>query len=384
MRILYHHRTLLEDAQGIHIGAMVRAFRDLGHEVEVVSLLQANGTRGPVHGASLSRLTQGVPDSLYEVMSLGYNMYGYRRLASAIARQRPDLIYERYALNTMCGIWASRRFAIPLLLEVNAPLYYEQDQLGKLRFKRLAYRTERWICSNSTRTIVVSGVLRDVLAQEGVPAAHMIVIPNGIDPQQFNPGISGAAVRRRYDLEGKVVVGVVGWFRKWHGVDLLVKTMHEGGLLDGQVRVLLVGDGPANAEVFRYAEAHRLLDSVVFTGAVAQSEVPQHIAAIDVAVQPSATDYACPMKIIEYMAMERCIVAPDQPNIRELLDDRATAFLFAKGNAASFRKVLEHATGDSDERMRVAHRAYERLLQQQLLWRVNAQRAVDLIGEHAH
>lgn len=383
MRILYHHRTRSEDAQGIHISEMVRAFRDLGHEVDVVSLVESNGAAA-ARGESMSRLTQRMPDWVYEVMSLGYNLYGYRYLASAIRRRRPDLIYERYSLNTLCGIWASRRFGIPLFLEVNAPLYYEQNQLGKLTFKGLARRSERWVCSNSTRTIVVSGVMRDMLAEEGIPKAHMVVMPNGIDPREFNPDVSGVAVRQRYGLEARVVVGVVGWFRKWHGVDMLVEAMHRGGLLTGEVRVLLVGDGPASADVLRYVEANRLRDSIILTGPIARAQVPAHIAAMDVTVQPSATDYACPMKIIEYMAMGRCIVAPDQPNIREILDGGGTAFFFAKGDGESLRTALTDVIRDPHKRSETGRRAYERVLECQLLWRANARRVLDLLQEQAH
>jgi glycosyltransferase involved in cell wall biosynthesis len=382
-RILYHHRTRLEDAQGIHIGAMVEAFRDLGHEVDVVSLVESNGSPGGARSPSWSRLTQGVPDWFYEAMSLGYNVYGYRRLARAIAQHRPDLIYERYALNTLCGVWASRRFGIPLFVEVNAPLYREQSRLGRLTFRRFANRTERWVCSNSTRTIVVSGVMRDMLAAAGVPLDHMDVMPNGVDPKEFNPDVCGRAVRQRYGLAGKVVVGVVGWFRQWHGIDMLVETMHQGGLLEGQVRVLLVGDGPAYADVRRYAETHRLLDAIMFTGPVARADVPAHVAAMDVAVQPSATDYACPMKIIEYMAMARCIVAPNQPNIRELLDDRTTALLFVPGNREGLLAAVAEGVRDPTTRHQVGRRAYERLLDRQLLWRANARRVLDLLHKQS-
>lgn len=380
MRILYHHRTRSEDAQGIHIHAMARAFAGLGHEVQMVSLLDPELGRATKDTRTRfwTSATHRVPDWLYEVMSLTYNVYGFRRLSRAIRARRPDMIYERYSLNTFCGIHASRRFGIPLVLEVNSPFYHEQSRLGMLTFKRLARRTERWVCSNSTRTVVVSGVMRDMLAGEGVPAAHMTVMPNGVDPEEFHPNVCGTAARRHYGLEGKVVVGVVGWFRKWHGVDLLVESMHKGGLLEGQVRVLLVGDGPAYTDVFRYAEANRLLDSVVFTGPVARTEVPAHIAAMDVAVQPSATDYACPMKIIEYMAMGRCIVAPDQANVRELLDG-TTAFLFAKGDSDSLRNTLAEVIRDPDKRKQVARRAYERVFERQLLWRANAQRVLDLL-----
>ena len=130
MRILYHHRTRAEDAQGIHIEEMVKAFRDLGHEVEMVALVKKEATDlGKKNGNSWKWLKDLAPSWFYEIMSLGYNFYGYHLLRQAIKLKKPDLIYERYSLNTFCGIWASKRFGIPLILEVNAPLYYEQSKL---------------------------------------------------------------------------------------------------------------------------------------------------------------------------------------------------------------------------------------------------------------
>jgi hypothetical protein len=146
MKILYHHRTQAEDAQGVHIHEMVRAFEELGHTVHMQALVELDReSRRKVRGAGWKRIAGRVPAWLYELMGLLYNLHGYRGLARAIRHSRPDLIYERYALNTFCGVWASRRFGIPLVLEVNAPLCREQIALGRLAFRRLARFSERWI-----------------------------------------------------------------------------------------------------------------------------------------------------------------------------------------------------------------------------------------------
>ena len=155
MRIIYHHRTQLEDAQGIHVRAMVDALRDLGHEVDVISLIGASSGRA-AERPSFRIDTGRLPRAVYEALGLVYNLYGYRRLARAIRARRPDLIYERYAPNTVCGVLASRRFGIPLLLEINAPWHDHSPSGEAPRFGRLARRLERWICSNSLQTIAVT------------------------------------------------------------------------------------------------------------------------------------------------------------------------------------------------------------------------------------
>jgi glycosyltransferase involved in cell wall biosynthesis len=380
MRILYHHRTRSEDAQGVHIYEMITAFRELGHEVDVVALVRGDGAPARTRGALVWKyIRRCAPTWFYELLALFYNAYGYRRLVAAIRAKRPDFIYERYALNTFCGVWASRKFAIPLVLEVNAPLFLEQQALGRLAFASIARFSERWVCSHSTWTIAVSHTLKALLVQEGVPGDRVVVIPNGVDARKFHPAVSGAPVRRRYDLGDAPVVGFIGWFRPWHGLEMLVQAMHLSGLFNRGVRLLLAGDGPAYTSLHAYAEQHALLPAVVFSGPVRHEEVPAHIAAIDIAVQPSATEYACPMKLLEYMAMARCIVAPDQPNVREVLPDRS-ALYFEVGNRESLARALQEALSDPARREAVGRMALDTVHDRELLWHANARRVLGLVG----
>lgn len=380
LRILYHHRTRGEDAQGIHISEMIQAFRDLGHEVALVALVKSKDERAPARSASAWKwLTGWSPAWLYELLSMGYNLYGYLRLRRAIAARRPDLLYERYSLNTFCGIWASRRFNIPLILEVNAPLYHEQRELGELVFQRLARFSERWICSHSTKTVTVSHVLKEMLRQGGVPDTRLTVIPNGIDPRRFHRGISGEEIRRRYGLDGAVVVGFVGWFRPWHGLELLLQTLERGTLTAPHVRLLLVGDGPAHPALRHYAQTHGLSSRIIFTGPVDRSDVAAHIAAMDIAVQPSVTAYACPMKIIEYMAMGKCVVAPDQPNIREMLQDQINGQLFQPWDLEQLAAALSRVIQEPDRRRELGEKARQTIYERGYLWSANVARVIQLL-----
>jgi glycosyltransferase involved in cell wall biosynthesis len=359
---------------------MVKAFKELGHEVDIVALVQVEGKGSKkLRGGYWAWIAKFIPHWVYEVMSLGYNVYGYAILHRAIALKKPDLIYERYALNTFCGIWASRRFGIPLLLEVNAPLYYEQASLGRLVFQRFAQYAERWICSNSTSTIVVSHVMKEFLIRNGVCADRISVIPNAIDSSKFHPRVSGSVVRQQYGLENTLVIGFVGWFRKWHGLEMLLNIMREAEFTRLGVRLLLVGDGPAFADLYRFAKDHDILRLVVFTGPVARDRIPEHIAAMDIAIQPSVTEYACPIKIIEYMGMGKCIVAPNQPNIRELLKDGINSLLFKPANDEDFKTVLIRAVENREVHKRLGDNAYQTLRERKYFWSANADRALNLI-----
>jgi glycosyltransferase involved in cell wall biosynthesis len=154
--------------------------------------------------------------------------------------------------------------------------------------------------------------------------------------------------------------------------------MYEAQLAERCVRLLLVGDGPAYDDLYRYVEQYNLKSSVIFTGPVKRDEIPFYIAAMDIAVQPDVTDYACPIKIIEYMAMGKCIVAPDKPNIREILDDGITGFLFQPGNKKSLRLVLEALVENPDKKEEIGLRAREHIFKRDFLWLSNAQKVLSL------
>jgi glycosyltransferase involved in cell wall biosynthesis len=381
MRIIYHHRTRLRDAQGIHVRAIVRAFQELGHEVEVVSLVDAAsgadvGGRGRREQIGTNRL----PSWLYETLSVGYNLYGYRQLARAIRERGADLIYERYALNSVCGVLANRRFGVPLLLEVNAPWRDHSLTSKPLRLQRLARRLQRWVCANSTHTIVVTAALKRLLVQEGVPERQMTVMHNAVDPRVFHPRVSGEEVRRRYRLQGHVVAGFVGWLRDWHGLEGLIEAIHASGLVARGLRLLIVGTGPSFPQVQRRVRALGLEDGVILAGPVAHEDVPAHIAALDIALQPRATAYACPMKLVEYMAMGRCIIAPDQPNIRELLSEGASARLFPPEDYRRLVELIAELMGAPAERATLGRSAYESTIDRNLIWRANATRALGLLS----
>src|SRR5690242_20338429 len=106
MRILYHHRTASRDGQSTHIEEMVRALRELGHDVVVVGPAVADATRAGARPHGIARLKRALPRLLYELMECGYSIIAYRRLAAAIRAHRPDAIYERYNLFLLAGAWA--------------------------------------------------------------------------------------------------------------------------------------------------------------------------------------------------------------------------------------------------------------------------------------
>jgi glycosyltransferase involved in cell wall biosynthesis len=388
MKILYHHRTQAGDAQGIHIAEIIKAFRNLGHVVEEVSLVKTKSKEVQTFHLSSSTLersnfwnflTRFSPKALYEAMEIGYNLVGYQKLSQAIRKFQPDFIYERYALYTFAGVLAAQRYGIPIILEVNAPLAHEQKVYGKLVFPRLAESLERWITSHTTKTVVVSTPLKKHLIGLGVPATQLEVIPNGIDPEQIHPDISGEWVRKKYHLQGKVVLGFIGWFRKWHGLEMLLEVMAEESFKEIPVHLLLIGEGPAYGSLQKYVKEHSLSDRVTFTGPIPHQQVAAYMAAMDIALQPSATPYASPMKLFEYMGMGKAIVAPKQENIEEILVHNESGVLFEPSNKKALEEAILKCVRDTSFRKHIGNKAREQIFERKYLWQENAKKVIQWV-----
>ena len=110
--------------------------------------------------------------------------------------------------------------------------------------------------------------------------------------------------------------------------------------------------------------------------------VPAHVAAFDIALQPAVTAYASPLKLMEYLVMGKAVVAPDTPNIREILDHERNALLFSEGTPGALQQALTRACADGALRQRLAHEARATIDRLGLTWRANAARAVAL-GQRA-
>ena len=392
MRILYHHRTRGEDAQGVHIRALCRGFRELGHRVWMVAPgsrflrggSEASGGDDPAcrRGGAGSRpvsLGRAVPPWLYEIVALAYNIPAFFALSLAVARRRPDFIYERYTLFTVAGLWVARLFRLPFVLEVNAPLSLELQQHGRLCFRRLARWVENWLCREATRTVVVSRAMAEIFIGRGVPARRLLVIPNGVDRGTFHPGVDGSRERVRYGLEGLPVIGFVGWVRPWHGVEQLVDAVAELSVARPDLRLLVVGDGPALDDLRRRAAERGVEERVIFTGAVARERVPDLIAAMDVAVQPDVTDYASPIKLFEYLALGKAVVAPARSNITEVVRDGNSALLFPPRDWKGMASRLKRLFDDPETRRALGQRAAALIEERGYHWTANARRSVEAV-----
>lgn len=378
MKILYSHRTKSSDGQAVHIRSLTEALARRGHDLAVVGPDEgAPGDRPLDAAAGEGGLRRFLPAPVYELAEFSYSAPAYFKLAARAKAFAPDVLYERYNLFFHAGVRLARQRGLPFLLEVNAPLAEERQRHGNLALKSLARSSEASIWRAADRVLPVTKALAAYIEAAGVDAARIEVIPNGVE-EMFLGEHDPRPVRARYGLDGKIVLGFTGFVRDWHGLDRIVRYL--GDRRRSDVSFLIVGDGDARARLEKQASALGVRESVVFTGVVQREDVPAHLAAFDIALQPAVTAYASPLKLFEYMAAGRAIVAPDAPNIREVIGADSDALLLREGDDAALFAALDALIADSARRRTLGAAARKTLLRRGFTWDANAER-VEKIAE---
>ncbi len=380
MKILFHHRIASRDGQSVHMDEMIAAFRDLGHEVVLVGPPLHERSAFGGQSRMVAWLKRFLPAAVYEILETGYNIKAYVRLRAAYRAHRPDVIYERYNLYTLAGVWLKKTHGVPLVLEVNAPLAEERTRYGGLSLRRLALWTERAAWRGADYVLPVTEVLAGHVRRAGVPDQCIRVIPNGIDPKRFAHAPSRDEAKRRLGLSGRIVLGFTGFVHDWHGLDRVVDLLAETRS-DPPLHLLVVGDGPGWPAVAGKAKARGVEDQVTALGVIGRDAVAECLAAFDVALQPAVTPYASPLKLFEYMVMGGAIVAPDMPNTREILTHGQDALLFDPDRRDDFIRSVRLLCDDPVLRARLGDGAQGTIERKGLKWTVNAERVLALCAQ---
>lgn len=370
MKILFHHRIASRDGQAVHMEELIDAFRRLGHEVVVIGPAFVSQNDVGTESGFVRKLKKVLPRFTYELLEFFYSFYAFLRLKRAYERHRPDVLYERYNLFMPAGVWLKRSAGVPLFLEVNAPLFRERQRYEGLALERFAKWTENATWQGADRVLPVTQVLAEYIRKADVPSDRIMVMPNGINPERFLRSGDTEAAKARLGFSGSILLGFTGFIREWHGLEMVMDLMAEE--CDARLRFLIVGDGPGRPQLEEKARRLAVADRTHFAGLVQHDAIVDYIAAFDIALQPSVTPYASPLKIFEYLALGKPVVAPRLPNIEEVLTDGQTAMLFTPDDQQSFAAQVQRLCVDEALRNRIGSAGRRLLEERDLTWDGNA------------
>jgi len=355
MRILHvlDHSLPLQSGYTFRTRAIVKA--QLGRGWDVACLTGARqGVTGPdpeiVDGITFYRTPPPPrgPSPLREwreISALG------QRLDALVSQWRPDQLHVHSpVLNALAAQRVARRRGLPLLYEIRA--FWEDAAVGNgtgsegsARY-RLTRMLETHAAHQADAVAVICEGLRGDLIARGIPAEKILVSPNGVDMNLFGkPVPANPLLVAKLGLAGADVVGFIGSFYDYEGLDDLIEAMPLLLAKRPAAHLLLVGGGPMEEALQAQAVASPASDRIHFIGRVPHDEVELYYGLIDILAYPRKamrlTELVTPLKPLEAMAQRKLVVASNVGGHRELIEDGVTGSLFTAGDPHALADALD-------------------------------------------
>ena len=285
-----------------------------------------------------------------------------------------DLIHERFNLLALGGAWASRKLGIPFVLEVNADLLEQRKFKGvpEKGIRRLFAVWATQMCFNAASKIIcISGSLKNHLSKRwNLENDKLTVLPCAADVDAFVPKQNGELVRQDLGLTNDPVILWLGGFYPWHDLDLLLDSFTLIRQRQPNTKLVLVGDGQTRQAIVRKIQKNGIEQSVIMTGSIPHSRVPEMVSIADVAVVPSAPVSAShggtgtPLKLFEYMAAGKAIVATALNEAVEVIQDGQNGLLVEAGDVNKFAESTLKLINNPKERNRLGQNARAQAVKQ--------------------
>ncbi len=365
MRVTFFHYIHGSPGPLVHVDEFAKAFRALGNELEIQPMaldLQA------MPGALPQKKSwkQKWSPYFHELNTLRKNFSYYQRECEALRRYKPDVVIARYKLYHCSFAFSARKLKIPVVILVDAPAAYEQSKyLHQFhRIPGLAEGIEKMVINKADKGIVVSEETKKYLPP-GV-RTQITEVANGVDIEKFNPSLDGSKARALFPFQKPLVLGFVGSFSPFHGLDGLKKMMKFALEKYENVCFLLVGDGPGRAEVEAVAKSGKWdKRRVHFAGYLNHDEVPQYVAGMDVCLLPyQSADgfYFSPLKLFEYLSCAKPVLAAQVGQIARVLDGQNGLF-YEAGNDRDMNEKLKQLIESSELRGRIGTAARKTVME---------------------
>jgi PEP-CTERM/exosortase A-associated glycosyltransferase len=291
-----------------------------------------------------------------------------RRIEAVAKIERPDLLHAHSpVLNAIAALSAGRNLGLPVVYEIRA--FWEDAMVdhrttaeGSLKY-RTTRTLETWACRFVAQTAVICEGLRTDLMSRGIPGEKISIVANGVNPDNFGARKPDLQTARRFHVEGKQVLGFIGSFNRYEGLDLLVKAMVQLASIRPDVVLLLVGGGEMEEELRAQIANAGMQERVILTGRIPQENIPAIYSLMDAVVYPRysirLTELVTPLKPLESMAMGKTVVASDIGGHREMIRDGHTGILFKSGDVSDLTKTLNRILDDASLRERLGAQGLE-------------------------
>lgn len=384
MKILFfspHPYLNLSDPSGYgtHMRETIYAFRKLGHDVKIVVMggdqpktVDSVDSRKIKFAFFKSIIPSFIKESLNDLKLIQCNKYSKKKLEKVIISFKPDIIYERGYYLMDAGVLLAKKYQKKHILEINAPFIEEKKKMqGTSIFSALAISRKTKQLKQTDLLVVVSSILKEYFVRRrGVLEAKVIVLPNAVNPNEIKIDIYEVEkIKKKYQLDNKIVMGFVGSIFPYHGVDKLIQAFIDiYSRYQNKIKLMIVGDGETLPELIQLAEKSPVAEHIVFTGNVSHEQVYSYIQTFDIAVMAKSNWYGSPVKIFEYGALGKAIVAPDTIPVRDVMVNNQDGLLIKDTNkelTAALIQLIENSEeritlGNSFQKKVIARHTWEK------------------------
>ncbi len=357
----------------IHIREFVQALKNAHYNPTVITSSFENS--GPAPNIPLTIIPQRQSERLFELDSgtseerqvLRESKHFYQNAAlesllrETCAETNYEIIYERYSLFSFAARSYAAEANIPYILEVNAPLIPETLKHRKLELVDLARQIERYLFSSADQVVAVSLEVMNYI-HEVAPDAKVSVLPNAVNLSRFNGNLSDGGATNTFDIDSDdFVIGFLGSLKPWHGLENLLDAFGDFSRANAGSHLMIIGDSRRlRPELEKRCKSLGIEESVTFTGLAGYEDAPNYLNRCDalVAPYPALDDfYFSPLKVFEYMAAGKAIVASDIGQVSETLSHEETALLVPPGDNHALSSALKQLKSDPDLRRRLGKAA---------------------------
>lgn len=263
---------------------------------------------------------------------------------------RPDVLLTVCSYINFSALLAARLRRLPFVLFIEAPLEYEYGLFFPqyYRYPLLGRWLEGLQVRGARQVISISEILKGYLMRYGAPAPKIHVVPNGVDHLAFTPQEADPELRARWGLKDRLVIGYIGSFEFLGDIPLFLASAKRICAADSRVIFFMAGEGRHREEVSQGAAEFGLKDRFLFPGRIPHDQVPRYLSLMDLVISPYREDYlfyGSSMKLLEYMAAGKVVLAPALGQIKELVVDGYNGMLYEPGEPGALELKLQELIG---------------------------------------
>ena len=388
MRVAYIHYLFdtMESSVGasVHVHELRQALESQGDPVDVIQSNPADPDASSLRRKIRSALKRNLRRYLAQFKALAVIPFTAIREWRAITRIRPDVMLVRYNLFCISSAVVAAVRRIPFVMEVNAPMAYESRTFNReiLHLPVLPEFMEWLNLRLADHLIVVSEELGKYFRDRNFSPEKITVIPNGVDEHKFIPRPRSGPIRERYSIGNATVIGFIGSFHYWHGMENLLHLIQETVERFEDVVFLLVGPGPLKYDMEKHLRAEIEQNRVVFTGHLPHEAIPEILAAMDIVLAPYPKldfFYYSPLKLFEYMSAGKAVVTSRIGQIADVVDDGVNGMVFEPDHPGEMEEKVFELIRSEPLRRRLGKNARQTVLEKHT-WSGTAGRVREILA----